>query len=121
MLFVANLLSNVDPTLVAREKLEDMVMSGVNRLLAMQTPAGGFGVWPGETQPVPWGTAYVTHTLIDAQKQGYSVPQDRIDSAVAYLERELTNLERGQAGSMDFKYGLPPEQWEPYAHFVAAL
>jgi alpha-2-macroglobulin len=115
------LLSNVDPTLVAKDKLEDMVMSGVNRLLSMQTPSGGFGVWPGETQPVPWGTAYVTHTLIDAQRQGFTVPQEKIDAAVSYLEGELTRLERGESGSQDNKYDLSPSQWEPYVHYVAAL
>lgn len=121
MLFVANLLSNVDPTLVAKDKLEDMVMSGVNRLLAMQTPSGGFGVWPGETQPVPWGTAYVTHTLIDAQRQGFTVPQEKIDAAVSYMEGELNKLERGESAGEEFKYGLTPSQWEPYVHYVAAL
>jgi len=111
----------VDPTLVAKDKLEDMVMSGVNRLLSMQTPSGGFGIWPGDTQPVPWGTAYVTHTLIDAQRQGFPVPKEKIDAAVAYLEGELTKLERGESGTQDFKYDLQPSQWEPYAHYVAAL
>jgi len=118
---VSNLLSNVDPTLVAKDKLEDMVMGGVNRLLSMQTPSGGFGVWPGETQPVPWGTAYVTHTLIDAQRQGFTVPQEKIDAAVSYLEGELTKLERGESVGEEFKYGLTPSQWEPYVHYVAAL
>lgn len=106
---------------MANNKIEDMVMSGVNRLIAMQTPSGGFGVWPGDTHPVPWGTAYVTHTLIDAQRQGFPVPQEKIDGAVAYLEGELTKLERGEAGAQDSKYGLQPSQWEPYAHYVAAL
>jgi alpha-2-macroglobulin len=96
-------------------------MAGVNRLLSMQTPRGGFGVWPGESEPVPWGTSYVVHTLIDAQKQGYPVPQERIDPALAYLEQEVTKLENGAAGTHDFKYNMDPQKWEPYAHFALAL
>jgi alpha-2-macroglobulin len=106
---------------VAQGSVEDMVMSGVNRLLSMQTPRGGFGVWPGETEPVPWGTAYVTHILMDAQKRGFAVPQQRIDDAVAYLASEVENVESGSAGSFDFKYHMASDAWEPYVHYVLAL
>ena len=49
----------------------------------MQTPSGGFGYWPGGTEPVAWGTAYATHMLLDAQKLKYPVPQDRLDDAIS--------------------------------------
>lgn len=98
-----------------------MVLSGVNRLISMQTPSGGFGVWPGESRPVPWGTAYVTHTLIDAQKAGFAVPSSRIDDALRYLEGEVEKIERGVSPDRDFKYNMSADQWEPYVHYVLAL
>ena len=54
LLFVGNLLHNVDPTLIAGDRLEDMVMHGVDRILSMQTPSGGFAYWPGGTEPTHW-------------------------------------------------------------------
>ena len=33
--------------------VDKMVMAGVERILSMQTPAGGFGYWPGDDQPTP--------------------------------------------------------------------
>jgi len=95
-------------------------MAGIKRLLSMRTPRGGFGVWPGEYEPVPWGTAYVVHTLLDAKRLGYAVPQEVIDDALRYLESEVDRAERGEAQT-DFKYGLPPARWEPYVHYVLAL
>ena len=67
LLYVASLVEQVDPQL-AELKIEDMVLSGINRVLSMQTPSGGFGYWPGATEPLEWATAYATHMLLDAQE-----------------------------------------------------
>jgi uncharacterized protein YfaS (alpha-2-macroglobulin family) len=116
LLFAGQLLSNVDPTLLANGKLDDMVMHGVNRVLSMQTPEGGFSYWPGASEPVPWGTAYGLHMLLDAQKRRYPVPQERIDDALAWVERTLTNR-YGSGRTRDWYYG---RQAEAYLHYVLA-
>jgi uncharacterized protein YfaS (alpha-2-macroglobulin family) len=116
LLFVSQLIDNVDPTLTANNKVEDMVMAGINRALSMQTPSGGFGYWPGATEPVAWGTAYATHMLLDAQKLKYPVPQDRLDDAVAWLGQEL-NRKEGKVGRDDH-YG---QSAESYMHYVLAM
>lgn len=117
LLFVGNLLDHVDPVLTAGGKLEDMVMAGVHRLLSMQTPSGGLAYWPGGTEPYGWGTAYATHFLLDAQKAGYAVPQDRLDEILKWIEGEVGRLERG---------GVAHDHWdgaqaEPYLHYVLAV
>ncbi len=118
LLVVKNLLQNVDPSFGAQGgKLEDMVMSGVNRILTMQTPSGAFGYWMGDTTPAPWGTAYATHMLLDAQKAGYPVPQDRIDQVLAWMEGEVARYERGDRGGETDWYGSS----EAYMHYVLAL
>ncbi|MBN1208467.1 MAG: hypothetical protein JXB05_26640 [Myxococcaceae bacterium] len=116
LLFVSQLIDSVDPTLTGDKKVEDMVMAGVNRVLSMQTPSGGFAYWPGDTHPVAWGTAYATHMLLDAQKLKYPVPQDRLDNALDWLGRELTRTEGGAV-----QEGYHGGSAEPYMHYVLAM
>ncbi|WP_224369885.1 alpha-2-macroglobulin family protein [Hyalangium versicolor] len=116
LLFVSQLIDNVDPTITANKKVEDMVMAGINRALSMQTPSGGFAYWPGQSEPVAWGTAYATHMLLDAQKLKYPVPQDRLDDAVAWLGQEL-NRKEGTLGRDDH-YG---QSAEAYMHYVLSM
>ncbi len=115
LLFVSQLIDNVDPTLTGNKKVEDMVMAGINRILSMQTPSGGFSYWPGATEPVAWGTAYATHMLLDAQKLKYPIPQDRLDDAVAWMGQEL-NRKEGRVD--DDYYGRSAEA---YMHYVLAM
>lgn len=117
LLFVSNVIGNVDPSLVADQKLEDMVMHGVNRVLSMQTPSGGFSYWPGSTEPSGWGTAYATHMLLDAQKAGYAVPQDRVDDVVEWIGREATRYENE---GRDKRYDWHADT-EAYLQYVLAL
>ncbi|RYZ35964.1 MAG: hypothetical protein EOO71_33545, partial [Myxococcaceae bacterium] len=115
LLFVSQLVDRVDPTLVSTAKVEDMVQSGINRVLSMQTSSGGFAYWPGSQEPVAWGTAYATHMLLDARKLKYPVPEDRLESALTWLGNELTQNE-GKLGQDDH-YG---QHAEPYMHYVLA-
>ncbi len=115
LLFVSQLIDSVDPTVTGNKKVEDMVMAGLSRVLSMQTPSGGFGYWPGSTEPVAWGTAYATHMLLDAQKLKYPVPQDRLEDALAWMGQELN---RKEGGARDSVYG---HEAEPYMHYVLAL
>jgi uncharacterized protein YfaS (alpha-2-macroglobulin family) len=119
LLFVANLLDSVDPAFTAGGKIEEMVMSGVHRLLSMQTPSGGLAYWPGGTEPYGWGTAYATHLLLDAQKLGYPVPQDRLDEILKWIEAEVGRMERGERR----QYGWYEEgrASESYLHYVLAI
>src|SRR5690242_12449714 len=100
MLTVSDLLGTSDPADVGGKKVEDMAMSGINRVLGMQTPSGGFSYWPGGTTPAPWAGTYATHMLLDAKRLGYPVPQERIDAAIGYLETFLD----GSAGATDRGY-----------------
>ncbi|HZH77482.1 MAG TPA: hypothetical protein VEY88_15770, partial [Archangium sp.] len=115
LLYVSELVDSVDPTLTASGKIEDMVLSGVRRVLSMQTASGGFGYWPGATEPVEWGTAYATHMLLDAQKLKYAVPQDRLDDALSWMNQQVTRRENGSSS------GHYNDGSEPYMHYVLAM
>lgn len=108
LLYVRNLVEEVAPDLVARAKVDDLVKAGLDRVRMMQTPSGGFGYWPGSDEPVLWGTAYATHLLLDAEAQGYAVPEGEKKEAVSWLERQL-----------DRKYEVSPSELA-YAHYVLA-
>ena len=95
LLYVGSLVEQVDPQL-AELKIEDMVLSGINRVLSMETPSGGFGYWPGATEPLEWATAYATHMLLDAKKAGYAVPDDRLAEVLDWIEGRVAQYERGE-------------------------
>jgi uncharacterized protein YfaS (alpha-2-macroglobulin family) len=122
LLFAANLIDSVDPAFTAGGKLEEMVMAGVQRLLSMQTPSGGLAYWPGGSEPYAWGTAYATHFLLDAQRIGYPVPQDRLDEVLRWIEGEVGRFERGGAGAdQEGDHGWRGPSAEAYLHYVLAL
>lgn len=119
LLYVSSLVEQVDPQL-AELKIEDMVLSGINRVLSMETPSGGFGYWPGATEPLEWATAYATHMLLDAKKAGYAVPDDRLAEVLNWIEGRVAQYERGEYVHHD-KWNHYDEQSEAYLHYVLAL
>jgi uncharacterized protein YfaS (alpha-2-macroglobulin family) len=119
LLYVSSLVEQVDPQL-AELKIEDMVLSGISRVLSMETPSGGFGYWPGATEPLEWATAYATHMLLDAKKAGYAVPDDRLAEVLNWIEGRVAQYERGEYVHHD-KWNHYDEQSEAYLHYVLAL
>jgi uncharacterized repeat protein (TIGR01451 family) len=101
-------------------QLEDMVLAGINRVLSMETPSGGFGYWPGSTEPLEWATAYATHMLLDAKAAGYAVPDDRLKAVLDWIEARIAQYERGDYIQRD-KWNHYDEQSEAYLHYVLAI
>ncbi len=118
LLHVASLVEQVDPQL-AEARIEDMVLAGVNRVFTMQTPSGGFGYWPGATEPLEWATAYATDMLLDAKKAGYAVPDDRLKEVMAWIEGRVAQYERGDKIRHE-PWNHYDEQSEAYLHYVLA-
>ena len=61
---------------------------GVQKLVNRQNPDGGWGYWPGEESSA-YVSAYVLWGLAEAERMEYAVPQDTLDRAVGYLERQF--------------------------------
>ncbi len=110
LLYVSTMLDAVDPELAAESPIEDMVRAGVQRILSMQTAAGGFAYWPGGSMPNYWGTAYATHLLLDAKDKGHAVPEPALRDALQWLGREVDKV--AGTSSDDFTTA--------YAHYVLA-
>ncbi len=119
LLYMGGLAEDVDPKL-AELKTEDMVLAGITRVFSMETPSGGFGYWPGATEPLEWATAYATHMLLDAKKAGYAVPDDRLKEVLNWIEARVNQYERGQHIERN-KWSHYDEQSEAYLHYVLAL
>ncbi len=109
LLYAKDLLPFLDPDRVAEASVDDMVAAGIERVMSMQTPQGGFAYWPGSSHPSAWGTAYATHMLLDAKDAGFPVDGDALGEALSWLERETG----GRAND-------DPDGTLAYAHFVLA-
>ncbi|MEQ8470711.1 MAG: MG2 domain-containing protein [Marinoscillum sp.] len=70
-------------------KIQLNINAAIKRLTRFQTSGGGLGYWPGYSNTNSWGTNYAYHFLIEAQKQGYLVPNDMMD--------KIRNFQRNQA------------------------
>jgi uncharacterized protein YfaS (alpha-2-macroglobulin family) len=62
-----------------------LVQTAIRRLQTMQTASGGFGFWPGESEPSPWVSAYACHFLLEALQAGHAVPRDLLSMGLNYL------------------------------------
>ena len=117
LLYVSKLLHHVDPELVRRGKIDEMISLGIDRILSMQTSEGGFSYWPGGTEPSYWGTAYATHLLLDAKRMRHPVSQIAIDQALDWMEDRISNYyERGNRDRSWYTANA-----EPYMHYVLSL
>jgi uncharacterized protein YfaS (alpha-2-macroglobulin family) len=70
-------------------EIERAIAAGARRLLSMQTAKGGLSYWPGENEPILWGSAYGGMALALAERSGTDIPADRLESLWAYLSEQL--------------------------------
>ena len=89
LLYLEDMRKSLWPDLGGPEADRETILSGVYRVLSMQLGGGGFSLWPGGTQVYPWGSLYATHFLIEARKAGVPVPEDRLESALAWVRGRL--------------------------------
>lgn len=77
------LLSSVDED----ETIKFRVQSAVDRVLDMQSGAGGFGMWgPYDYRSNSWLGTYAMDFLVRAQEHDYVVPNDSIDRGLNWLK-----------------------------------
>ena len=79
----------------SRDERAAMLEKAIARLGAMQAPNGGFSLWGNVSEYEYWLSAYVTHFLLDAREQGFTVPAQMQQKATDFL---LRALQEGVAG-----------------------
>ncbi len=87
-LFVMNLMDMKDSQ---KNKVSNNIKAGLKRLQLFQTANGGFSYWPGEGYDSEWGSNYAGHFLIEAEKQGYSLPANLKTKWVKYQQQQARN------------------------------
>ncbi len=65
------------------------VARGIDRIMTLQKPNGGFGLWSNASPEECWLTAYATDFLISARDRGYDVPADALGNAAQRLNTYL--------------------------------
>jgi len=95
-----------------RASAQSHVEAAIRRLKTMQTPQGDFAYWPGG-DPNAWASSYVGHFLLEAQAEGYQLPQGTLD---AWKARQA-ELARRWSGSTD----SATQEEQAYRLFTLAL
>ena len=94
------------------EIIMDAIQKGADRLLSMQTAAGGLAYWPGGGAPSLWASSHAALGLVMAARAGANVPPGRIDSLTKWLSAALR-----EAGDSDSWR----ETEQAYAAYALAL
>lgn len=71
------------------EEIRAAIQKGVDRLLSMQTRAGGIAYWPGGEEPSAWASAHAALGLVLASRSGADVPATRVASLLEWLSGSL--------------------------------
>ncbi len=117
-LFVMNLM---DMKEAQKLKVSSNIKAGLKRLQLFQTANGGFSYWPGEGYDSEWGSNYAGHFLIEAEKQGYSLPVNLKSKWVKYQQQQARNWSSNN-GIYSHPHGNETnEVIQAYRLFVLAL
>ncbi|HYN86957.1 MAG TPA: hypothetical protein VER55_00435, partial [Ardenticatenaceae bacterium] len=71
------------------EPLRQQVATAVQKLMTFQNSDGGWGWWPGDSSD-PFLTGNTVLGLIEAQRSGFAIPEERLASAPRWLTRWLS-------------------------------
>ena len=78
-------IADIDDT--RKKKIQYNVTAAIDRLSRFQLGSGGFAYWSGNTNPDDWGTSYVGHFFIEAEKKGYKLPLNAKQQWLSYQKK----------------------------------
>lgn len=67
------------------------ITAGINRIRLFQNRDGGFAYWPGGEDSDSWGTTYAGHFLVEAEANGFFVPNDLLKRWKKYQKDKSQN------------------------------
>jgi alpha-2-macroglobulin len=97
------------------------IQSTIQKLQLYQTTTGGFGYWQGENNVSEYGTNYAGHFLIEAQKNGFTVPPSMMNKWMQYQKNEARNWEQNTENSFVPYYTQSNEMLQAYRLYTLAL
>lgn len=115
-LFVGNLLDFPE---TRTNEIANNIQSAIAQLRNFQQGSGSFAYWPGNPEPSLWGTNYVGHFLLEAQKAGYSVPSSTLTAWTDFQQKQAQMWKLPQTPST---WGNEAEQlMQAYRLYTLAL
>ncbi|MGB0845245.1 MAG: alpha-2-macroglobulin family protein [Thiolinea sp.] len=87
---------------LSMEVRHEKVQQAILRLAGMQLSNGAFTLWGGYGSPERWLTPYVADFLLDARKQGFTVPDHLLSRVFRNLEAHLQEGYRRPASRYGF-------------------
>jgi len=80
-----------------KQEVDRNVQAAITRLRSFQLANGAFSYWPGQRDINEWASDYAGHFLVEAQKAGYQVPADMIQSWLKSQTKLARDWTTGQA------------------------
>jgi alpha-2-macroglobulin len=105
LLYLADLARQLEPKLFEKADPDVLVEEGIRRVVALQLPTGGFGLWPESPAAQPWATVYALHFLVEAKDAGHEVEPYVLDRGLDYaagLVRAKATYSRGELDRMAY-------------------
>jgi uncharacterized protein YfaS (alpha-2-macroglobulin family) len=93
-------IADVDQT--RKNKIQKNVTAAIQKLVQYQISNGGFAYWPGSINPDDWGSSYVGHFLVEAEKKGYALPANAKKQWLAYQLKTAREWRYSEAYHNDF-------------------
>ena len=109
-LFIADIME-VDARV--KDRMQENIMSAINRLKSFQYSDGGFSYWPSGSKSSDWGSSYAGHFLIEAEAKGFQLPSGMKTKWVSY-QRSAANSFRKSSYDTRARYS-----WRAYEHAQA--
>ena len=97
-----------------KEEMRNNITWAITNLKSYQKSDNSMTNWPGGNYTNPWTEIYALHFLVEANKQGYNVPQYFLDGLLSYQ----SNRAKQWKNNPDYKQG---ETIQAYRLFVLAL
>jgi len=80
-----------DLTFDKKQDIRKNIENGIKRLGHFQRPHGGLSYWMGESNADDWGTSYVGHFMMEAEKKGYLLPLTFKSNWLKYQKQAARN------------------------------
>lgn len=97
-----------------KEEMRNNITWAITNLKSYQKSDNSLTNWPGGNYTNPWTEIYALHFLVEANKQGYNMPQYFLDGLLSYQ----SNRAKQWKNNPDYKQG---ETIQAYRLFVLAL
>ncbi|PHQ30652.1 alpha-2-macroglobulin family protein [Leeuwenhoekiella nanhaiensis] len=78
-----------------QKETQKNIKATIDRLGMLQRPEGGVSYWPGEREADAWATSYAGHFMLEAQKQGYTLPVTFLSNWLSYQKNAARQWRNG--------------------------